>query len=188
MNNPSDLENLLRNHHIDTTQWGIGEAKSVMDLWHEIHEGDSHLRTEPLLRVVQVVRVVICREDQVLIEAEQELMDGRRRMRYQLPADKMKPNETIQEAATRCLVEELGLTPQEIQILNHSYRKIREMDDSASYPGLPCDYTYHYVDANVTRLPATPFWVDNHGGKKDSVKRHHWVWVPANRVKLIACI
>ncbi len=177
--NQAELEVFLVNHGIDTSMWGTGQAKHVHDLWNEISAGESRLIAEPLRRVVQVVKVIIRKGDQLLLEAEQELADGRRRKRRQPPADKMKPGEDIITAAKRCLLEELNVADEGLQVLAQTHREAVKLIDSPSYPGLVTLYTFHYVDAIVPGLPVSGFWIDNNGGENDPVKRHYWVWAPA---------
>ena len=181
----NELETLLTSNGIDISHWGKGAAKHARDLWNEIVAGDSRIYGDPLRRVVQVVKVVIRQGDQILVEAEQELTDGRRRRRRrQPPADKMKPGESVVSAAVRCLEEELRLKGPAIQVLAHTHREEKTMGDSPSFPGLTSFYTYHYIDAKVADLPRAGFWVDNRGGATDPVKRHYWIWVPAASIDI----
>jgi hypothetical protein len=177
--NQAELNAFLNDHGIDTAPWGTGQAKRIQDLWNEIVAGESHLAPEPLRRVVQVVRVIIRKGEMILVEAEQEFVDGRRRNRRQPPADKMKPGEDIITAAKRCLVEELNAAEGDLQVLPQTHRVVEKLIDSLSYPGLITAYTFHYIDAIVPGLPDLGFWVDNDGGESDPVKRHYWVWIPA---------
>jgi hypothetical protein len=180
----SELEALLVANGIDISGWGIGHAKHLEDLWNEIAQGESRLQAAPLRRFVQVARVIIRQGDLVLVEAEQELIDGRRRKRLQPPSDKMKPGEDILIAAERCLQEELNLVDEALHVLVHTHRVADLTGDSPSYPGLVAVYTFHYVDAIVLGLPNSGFWVDNDGGESDPVKRHYWMWVPADSINI----
>ncbi len=176
-----DLQSWLQDHGIDTTTWGKGNSKDVLALWRELVEGETKLEDTPPRRVVRVVQVIIKREEMILVEAKQEMGDGRVRIRNLLPSEKMKPEESPQDAAHRCLDEELGIASDQAKILpDHQER--REEQESPSYPGLTTRYYFFEVEAIVTGLPVTDFWRDNatyqHG---DPVKRHHWDWVPVNR-------
>ncbi|MBN1991507.1 MAG: NUDIX hydrolase [Anaerolineae bacterium] len=175
----TQLKELLLAGGLDLTLWGRDHAKSVADLWQEIAAGEARLQTKPLLRLVSVVQVIIRRKGRVLLEIEQEFDDGRRRLRRQPPADKMKPAETYAEAARRCLAEELGVDRANVTILESTYQQTKKITDSPSYPGLRTRYVFHQVEARVPGLPDTDFWTDEiASNKQDPVKRHHWAWQP----------
>lgn len=167
----------LHQHNIDTSLWGEGNAKSVIHLWEEISSGEILLLDDPPRRIVNVVQVVIRRDRQVLLEAEQIMENGSRRFRNQPPSEKFKPGESYQDAASRCLQEELGVTPEAIRLLPSRYYSRTELLDSYSYPGLLTEYTFHMVDAEVMGLPTESFWRGNEAVLMgDPVKRHRWEW------------
>lgn len=162
---------------IDSSSWGTGNTKSLINLWHELNEGEIILFEHPPLRVVNVVQVIIRQGDYVLLEAEQVFGDGQRRYRDQPPAEKMKPGETYIEAAMRCLVEELGVEVNQVQLFPGTHRQVKTYAQSSSYPGLPALYNLHIVEAAVSGLPETEFWRDNRSFTAgDPIKRHKWVW------------
>ena len=174
------LEKWLAQRGIDISDWDTGDAKSVTSLWYELQEGDIVLQDNPLLRVVHVVQVIIRRQDKILIEAMQEFDDGSRRYRNQPPSEKMKASESYTDAALRCLWEELGVGEADVTFDQSSYKQVQAQADSPSYPGLPTQYTFHLIEAAVAGLPGTDFWHDNENyGEGDPVKRHYWVWQPA---------
>jgi len=167
----------LNQHDIDISIWGEANAKSVIHLWDEIASGETTLLDDPPQRIVHVVQVVIRRERQVLLEAEQIMENGSRRFRNQPPSEKLKPEESYLEAAVRCLREELGVAGEAIHLLPESYSPRTELLDSYSYPGLLTEYTFHMVEADVHGLPEEPFWRENDAVLMgDPVKRHLWVW------------
>ena len=167
----------LNQHNIDTSLWGEGNAKSVIQLWDEIDSGEISILDDPPRRMVHVVQVVIRRERQVLLEAEQIMENGSRRFRNQPPSEKFKPGESYLDAATRCLQEELGVPPEAIRLLPKSYSPRTELLDSYSYPGLLTEYTFHMVEAEVYGLPAESFWRGNKAVVTgDPVMRHRWEW------------
>ena len=126
---------------------------------------------------MQAVRVVIRRERFVLIEAYQEFSSGRRRARGRPPSEKMQPGESYTEAALRCLREELGVTPERVQLRLETYRrKVREADPD-SYPGLCTRYTFHVVDADVQGLPGRDFHTrEGTTGPGEPIGVHYWQW------------
>lgn len=172
-----ELRQWLQSREIDLSAWGRGQAKSVSDLWSEIVQGESELKDDPLQRQVEVVRVIIRSGDAILIEDQQEFRGGRRRARGRPPSEKMKPGESFQETALRCLEEELGVSPQEARIFPDSYRRKEWEAYSASYPGLCTQYTFHVVRAEVDGLPREDFsTLEKEPGPGEPVARHHWVW------------
>lgn len=172
-----ELRQWLLRREIDLSAWDRGEAKSISDLWSEIVRGESELRDEPPRRQVEVVRVIIRRDGDTLIEARQELRGGRQRARGRPPSEKMKPGESYEETALRCLEEELGVAPQEARILPETYRRKTWEGYSSSYPGLCTQYTFHIVRAEVEGLPPNNFsTVEKTPGPGEPVARHHWIW------------
>ncbi|MEZ4656072.1 MAG: hypothetical protein R2911_00700 [Caldilineaceae bacterium] len=53
------LENWLRAHHINTTNWGRASAKTVADLWQELVLGESRLQIDPVMRLVDVTNLLL---------------------------------------------------------------------------------------------------------------------------------
>ena len=171
------LEVWLTRNGIDISAWGTGNSKTLTDLWHELIRGEIILHEYPPLRVVNVVQVIIRRNDCILVETEQILRNGRKRQRNQPPAEKFKPGETYHEAALRCLQEELGIDHRLIDLQIETHRQIKNYCHSFSYPGLPSLYTVHIVEADVQELPIADFWRDNQSFVSgDAVKKHRWGW------------
>jgi ADP-ribose pyrophosphatase YjhB (NUDIX family) len=170
------LARWLDENGIDTDSWGVGETKSVANLWDELMNGDCRLQAAPPLRLLEVAQIIIRRGEQILIEVEQEFHNGQRRMRHLLPAEKMQAGEDYRMAALRGLQEELGVAEANVVLLPH-YKRLQTTIDSPSYPGLRTQYIFHQVEAAVTGLPEGDFWRENsvqtHG---DPVKRQRWAW------------
>lgn len=180
------LEAWLNKHGIHYEAWGKNSSKSLRNLWQELEAGEVQLKEYPPLRVVEVVQIIIRRNNQILVEAEQEFVNGQRRFRNQPPSEKVKPGESIEEAACRCLLEELGISPEAIQLNLDSHQQHQTSTNSISYPGLPSQYNFHVVEAAVSGLPDGAFWRDNHTtGLVDPVRRHRWVWRPRETVQFI---
>ncbi len=172
------LKALLRARRVDISLWGTGSAKTVESLWEEIATGEIELKDKPFRRVLTgVVQVIIRRGDRVLIEAEQVFHDGRRRARNIPPAEKMLPGENYMDAARRCVTEELGLSPDRVEILPETHTSSQEMRTSWSYPGLLGQYTIHRVDVSAPDLPDESFWTEEVSLANDpTVRRHLWIW------------
>lgn len=124
----------------------------------------------------------------MLIESHQLLSDGTVRYRERPLSEKMKPGESVEEAATRAVSEELG--PRIVKILPGTYVVKEEERASVSYPGLPARYVLHSVEAEVDGLSEEDgeFSTDEFSegcdyddlqtaGKTVFVKKHFWKWV-----------
>jgi hypothetical protein len=175
--NVEELSVWLNENGVDTAEWGQAGSKTAESLYQEIQAGETLLTGPPLRRVVQVVEVVARQGEYMLMEAAQEMGDGRIRQRQQLPAEKIKPGEEPFQAGQRCLWEEVGVPPENVQFLSATLQGKYERP-SPSYPGLITQYTVMRVETAVTHLPIHDFWHDNaahtHG---DPVRRHLWTWV-----------
>ncbi|GAB4281284.1 MAG: hypothetical protein Kow0080_34720 [Candidatus Promineifilaceae bacterium] len=179
--NQQELENWLNVNGIQTDFWGENRTKSIAHLWQEYIRGEITFEADPPLRVVLVVQVIVRNQNRILIEAEQEFSNGERRSRNQMPSEKMKPGESVEETAVRCLVEELGVSPQQITFLPGGKQRQTVLLSSPSYPGLLTRYTFYTVETAVTGLPPHPFWQNNKGCQEgDPVCCHHWKWVDAD--------
>jgi NUDIX domain len=181
------LEAWLGKHGISYDGWGRSNSKKLRHLWQELEAGEVQLRDNPPLRVVDVVQIIIRQGEKILIEAEQEFFNGQRRFRNQPPSEKIKPGESVMDAARRCLLEELGVSPENIVLNPDSHREHQTNTNSISYPGLPSQYNFHLLEAAVSGLPQDDFWRENKaGGEIDPVKRHRWVWQPMDSIKFVA--
>ena len=180
MTNINDLEKLkewLTLNEIDISKWGTGDTKSVENLWDELVNGDIQLLDNPPSRVVNVVEVSIRRDNYVLIEAEQEFDDGKKRTRDRLPSEKIKVGEDHSDAALRCLEEELGIDRKNVILAKTTGKPQKVFTDSPSYPGLATQFTFHPIVAKVNGLPIRDFWRDNAAFEYgDPVKRQKWSW------------
>ena len=177
------------------------------NLWLELSDGETSLAdSTPPVRTVNVVTVRVIGEDgKVLVESHQELSDGSVRERFRPLSEKMKPEETPDEAVFRAIKEELGSifngendVGERIKILPGTYSRRVEERNSLSYPGLPARYALHSVDATVRGLPEEDFCTEEKEydgestvdseetravGKAVTVKRHYWKWVSPSSVR-----
>ncbi|KAF3504351.1 hypothetical protein F2Q69_00039879 [Brassica cretica] len=188
--------------------WGVKPGtKNVHNLWLELSDGETSLAdSTPPVRTVNVVTVRVIGEDgKVLVESHQELSDGSVRERFRPLSEKMKPEETPDEAVFRAIKEELGSifksendVGERIKILPGTYSRRVEERNSLSYPGLPACYALHSVDATVRGLPEEDFCTEEKEydgdstedseetravGKAVTVKRHYWKWVSPSSVR-----
>ena len=130
------LEAWLERRQVSVAEWGRGSSKSLAALWAELLSGESRLEGDPPRRIVSVVQMISRRGELVLVEAGQELEDGRQRGRWQLPSEKMHPEEEPEQAALRGLQEELGVAAEDVSIVAGSLESWQWERDSISYPGL----------------------------------------------------
>jgi hypothetical protein len=172
----------LEANSIPKHTWGVGQAKSVVDLWSEYQRGETIFEDDPPVRQVSVVQLRIQRGDRILVELEQVLADGRRRARNRLPSEKMKAGESPIMAAWRCLVEELGLDVRDV-VVSEVVETTETIIDSPSYPGLPTRYTFHTMEVRTDALPDGDFWRDN-TAEGDPVRRHRWGWLAFSEWRL----
>lgn len=184
--NPKELYAWLIANNIGASEWGIGAAKTINDLFDEISTGQCIIEENPPLRIIYVARVLIRQNNHILIELEQELENKRLRQRKLLPSEKLKPNETYQTAAVRCLQEELEIQPDCIKIVNTDPSLLIKYVTSPSYPGLKTQYTFQTLEANIEGLRETEFWTSELDLNSRKLKvRHHWIWLPENEFNLL---
>ncbi len=172
------LHRILTAGGIDTSAWGRAHTKSVHDLWTEIVAGESRIRTQPLQRVVLGVVVILIRNgEHILIETRQVFASGMTRCRHRPPSEKMQPGERVDDAARRCLREELGAGCEDIEIVASASPLRREVRLSPSYPGLSTVYLFHTVEARVQGLPSGNFMTNEYSDEgRTWVMRHDWTW------------
>ncbi|KAG2239424.1 hypothetical protein Bca52824_091768 [Brassica carinata] len=120
--------------------------QNVHNLWLELSDGETSITdSTPPVRAVSVVTVrVIGKNGNILVEGRQELSDGSVRERFRPLSEKMKPDETPEEAVFRAVREELGSifsgeddVVQRVKILPGSYSRRVEEKNSMSYRGCP---------------------------------------------------
>jgi hypothetical protein len=182
---PRALRQWLLARQIPVQLWGRGTAKTVDALWHELRLGECALRADPVLRLTGVVVVWIQRGPLCLFELSQAWADGRIRPRNGPPSDKLRPAESWQEGALRCLWEELALSPSDITLEDEPLREILVERDSSSYPGLPSRYHSVHVRARVEGLPDGAFrTAEQDPEPSDPVRFHDWGWRPCHESDL----
>ena len=178
INSKGTLKKVLISNQIDLENWGCNGAKTISDLWHELETGESEIQMSPLHRIVSVVQVRIRKNNKILIETLQLMRDGSIRVRNKPPSEKMKPGENYQEAAIRCLQEELAINPENITLHPETYICTKLSELSPSYPGLDSLYILHSIEATIIKIQDSSFWTreisTNH---TDPVITHCWDWV-----------
>lgn len=176
--NYEEFMHWLTERGVDLSGWGRGKAKTAEALWQEIREGETALFDHPVRRVVDTVVMIVRRGERVLVEAEQQLPDGRWRVRDWPPSEKLKRGEAYWEAAVRGIEEELQVPATQVQLHKESYRFLEVKKDSASYPTLPGVYRLHVVEAEITGLPDKRFMTEEVSLAREGRKKVHcWDWV-----------
>jgi len=152
--NKITLESLkyqLQDSKIDTSNWGIGQTKTLDDLFKEIREGESilvNIKNNELIRKVVGVGVNVYYIDYakhkfILHENKQVFNDGSTRQRNlgTSISEKLKLNEKPEDTALRGIKEELSIKS---KINLKKIKTTEENHISLSYPNL---YS-HYIKYN----------------------------------------
>jgi len=133
----------LREHGIDTREWGSGSYKGFDHLLDEILSEEAQLGIveQKVYRICSVLRIDVRyrdgdSSDLQLFEAEQVFSDGRRRERPTQYAvwEKLKRDEDPGEAVSRAVKEELGI---EGGIEPSYLSKETFFEPPLDFPGLP---------------------------------------------------
>ncbi|MSU55504.1 MAG: hypothetical protein EXS46_03130 [Candidatus Taylorbacteria bacterium] len=173
------LKQQLENARVDISQWGTGQAKTLVHLQNEIENGETILisgKEGELLRKVVVVGADIYYSSPSgkryrLKEEKQVFKDGRERRRDlgQAVSEKMKPNENPNDAMIRGIREELGING---EIVLTETGTDEQLITSPSYPGLQSQYVRHKFE---TILNDEQFRQDGYV-EAQSDKSTYFVW------------
>lgn len=175
-----EVSRLLERGGVDTSFWGTGDAKTLNHLVKEVMNGESKLiinqETGELERRVTVLAVdVLCEQDGKrleLVEDRQEFTDGRVRRR-KLPqslSEKMTTDENPDEAVSRALQEELGISGKLLGYYDIGMTESKKATDS--YPGLTSVYNTHN---RVAVISPNDFKPEGYV-EEQADKSNYWVW------------
>jgi len=114
---PEFVRYMLREHGIDDTLFGQGEAKTLEHMASEVQSGAARLMLDATehKKLVRVVDVVLLRlyntkeHGKLLVETGEQFPDGRRRNIARLPGTKKEPHENSKETAQRILQDTLQI-------------------------------------------------------------------------------
>ncbi len=146
------LDNLLKSHKIDLSDWGKKKYKKINHLWNEIKEEETELYSinGKLRREVNFVGARIMyingNDKFILFEEKAIFKGGRERIRSDIwysMAEKFKYGEDHKEAIKRGMQEELGINISDDQstFFNKLY-----FPENSDYPGLESFHTgYSYL-------------------------------------------
>ena len=155
--------------------WGQGLAKTPENLWHEIQQGESTM-TQSGVRKVRVVVGELSQSpsgETRLLELEQTLADGRKRVRSARPmAEKIIGSEAPLTALKRGLYEELGLNPGDFELVNPQPVVSSIVRLSTSYPGIMSYYDRYIFRVVTSALPGHDFAIT----EPDGIRSATWGW------------
>lgn len=189
-----DFEARLKEYGVQTSSFGKGKARSIDDLYWEVHRGESYLghHNGKFKRLVSVLRVEIWANtsagDKLLVHTDERLEDKRiRKGLNERIAKKMSHDESVEDALLRALATELRLDSQ----WQSKHLKIERMDESlgekesGGCPGISTIYHFHNVyaqvvdptheDCRMIGLPeATSFYTEELTMLQN--RKHRWDW------------
>jgi len=176
-----ELSCFLESYGLDTSCYGVGKAKSLVNLLTEVAKGETviHVLDERPVRQVEVVCLFL-RNDlgQILVETKQVTPDGRERCRCRPLSEKLMRDEPWDQGAIRGVQEELGTAMNENTtfIMDRDSHKIkREWLESTSYPGLLTVYKLHQLDARLTGIPQNGSFKTTEQTDRGIIE-NHWEW------------
>mmetsp|Transcript_123371 Transcript_123371/g.360225 ORF Transcript_123371/g.360225 Transcript_123371/m.360225 type:complete len:982 (-) Transcript_123371:106-3051(-) len=153
----SAVECVLKEHRVDLSLFGHGQAKSLRDLTREVSRGKCRLMQDAqehrkLVRVVDVAALmlvaVVGSEKRLLLETADVTPDRHRVSRTCLPGHKKHSWENTRATAGRIL-EDVGLSEDMVTLDFSFLSRYEEEAESASYPGFRTVYRKEVIEATV---------------------------------------
>ena len=183
INNIEELHQVLLKYGINTSRYGCDQAKTILQLYGEIVDGETILydKNGSLERQLNVVYVLIIKNDKILLEKQQTLPTGQIRNRNIPLAEKLKSDENWKPAAIRGIVEELSYLDKDtkidlaITVDFDSHKQFIEKTFSKSYPGIATTYLTHVVPATVSGIPDIDF--KSFEKREDGYLITEWTWI-----------
>ncbi|MBX9703312.1 MAG: NUDIX domain-containing protein [Silvanigrellaceae bacterium] len=157
INNEEDLNLVLSKFpDIKSNEW----IKSVSTLYGEIKNGECILgiEDEKLHRRVDVVSIKCFYTNEEgqrfqIFEEKQVFKNGMERRRgHMYVAEKLQPNETLEECAKRGLAEELQIAGPDVHVMPLAEENTFEKRESPTYKGIQCSYNTHFFSYEVPKL------------------------------------
>mmetsp|Transcript_73089 Transcript_73089/g.127849 ORF Transcript_73089/g.127849 Transcript_73089/m.127849 type:complete len:777 (-) Transcript_73089:48-2378(-) len=154
---PELVGKMLKEHNIDISRFGKGEAKSLSQLASEVQIGAARLMLDASehKKLVRVVDVVLLRlyaqqnKSKVLIETAEQFPDGRKRAIARLPGTKKEPHESSKETAQRILRDMMNMGDCKVSFDFDDKEVFEEENESPSYPGVKTVYRKEIVEGFV---------------------------------------
>eukprot|EP00966_Prymnesium_polylepis_P110452 2555464-Prymnesium_polylepis.1 len=179
----AELRGWMEANGIDTSGYGKGKAKHLVDLFKEIDRKESTLQLlgGKVYRCLAVMKLVVRQKGKMqrhLACYAQTMTDGRKRERDILPSEKMFDGEVPHIAAVRGLIEEfssVGADETNSDLDPNSLLTWDEVIESPSFPNLTTQYHMHQMTATVSNaLPSVNFITHEDDGQ--GRKEHFWEW------------
>lgn len=154
---------------INPNEW----IKSVSDLYGEIKRGECVLgiEDEKLHRRVDVVAIKCFYTDEEgqrfqIFEEKQVFKNGLVRQRgNKYIAEKLQPNETLEECAKRGLAEELQIAGPDVHVVPLIEENHFEKRESPTYKGIQCSYNTHFFSCEIPKLLYKSSYVEEQADK-----------------------
>lgn len=154
---PELVGKTLKDHNIDITVFGKGEAKSLTKMAEEVAIGAARLMLDASAhkKLVRVVDVVLLRiytdktKSKMLIETAEQFPDGRKRSIARLPGTKKEPHESSRETGERILKDLMNMADCQISFDFDGKEVFEEESESPSYPGVKTVYRKEIVEGFV---------------------------------------
>jgi len=150
---------MLSEHNIDASKFGVGQAKSLTHLAHEVEGGAARLMLDAaehkkLVRVCDLVVLVLRSpndpDKRVIIETEERFQDGRTRVTNRLPATKKEPYENTRQTAHRFLKDFMKIDPKDVNLDLMNIKRVEEEIESPSFPGVTTVYRKEIVEGTIS--------------------------------------
>jgi len=149
---------MLKDHDIDISKFGVGDARTLHQLADEVQRGAARLMLDATehKKLVRVVDVVLLRlytapkDGKILVETGERFPDGRQRSLIRLPGTKKDPHENSREVATRMVEDVLHISELNVQFNFDEKEVFEEEMISPSFPGVRTVYRKEIVQGHIT--------------------------------------
>jgi len=157
------IKEMFEGHGIDTSNFGKGQAKKLIEFVHEVQTGQARLmldatKHKTVVRVVDVVLVRIVYGEgsgkKFLIKSAEKYPDGRLRDGSQLAGVKKLPHENGIMTAERLVKERLPILEGSMKFNFNIKECYEEEENSPSYPGVRTVYRKEIYEGVVTATDA----------------------------------
>jgi hypothetical protein len=157
--NLETFETMLKEHKIDISKFGVGKAKTVDQMGHEVESGAARLMLDAaehkkLVRVCDLVVLVLRSpndpEKRVIIETDEKYPDGRQRETGRLPGTKKEPYENTRQTAERILKAMMKIDPKSVSLDLLKIVRVEEEIESPSFPGVTSVYRKEIVEGTIS--------------------------------------
>jgi hypothetical protein len=154
--NEEDLTKYLKNHAVDTTQFGGKNSRSLKEFSTELIKGESSLMEDESGKVMRVVDLIIMKivnpgTMDVLVQTEQSFSDQTKNMLNRLPGAKRRPDENQFLTARRLLRKQLKIDENNCVLDAKNVQYYEEEKSSQAFPGIRTVYRKRLIQANLIK-------------------------------------